>query len=312
MNGKLLKALFILAFVLGFCTQYVYAQTDDAPSESESSVHTVPPCGGLGCIELVPLVDDVYYTVTEASSVTHQSAMWGISSKVILSLNPGLKPEDKLEPGQKVLVEARLSSGPVPYSQGKASRGRLRNARLMPEGRGYYLRDVRSSLWGTDTTIQSLMTAFKVYADAYPDGPAINLGDISRRRGGKLKPHISHQSGRDVDVGFVHTREASEKGVIKKRFIRATADNLDAEKTWVFIKAVIQTGNVQTIFVDKSVQKALWNVAKDEITEEQRDAIFSWPHRASSSSALFQFWPGHRNHFHIRFKCPPRQYGCRK
>ena len=268
-------------------------------------------CAGLPCIDLVPLVDDVYYTVTEPhQTVAQQAAKWGIASNVLTILNTGLKENTVLTPGQKILVEARMSSEPVPYSSGKANRGRIRNARLMPEGEGYFLRNIRTHEWGTNITIQSLMTAFHLYAEQYPDGPAINLGDISKRRGGKASPHKSHQSGRDVDIGFVHTPEATLKA--KQHFTRADEENLDIEKTWFFIKTLIQTGNVQQIYVDTTVQKLLWTAAREELTPEQRDIIFSWPHRSTSSSAIFQFWPGHRNHFHVRFKCPPNQPGCHK
>ena len=280
-------------------------------SASQDSGTDVLPCAGLPCIDLVPLIDDVYYTVTESGlTVSQQAIRWGIPASVITTLNDGLAPNTILAPGQKILVEARLASEPVPYSSGKSNHGRIRNARLMPEGRGYFLRNIRTHEWGTDLTIQSLMTAFELYADKYPDAPPINVGDISKRRGGKINPHKSHQSGRDVDVGFVHTPEIAREA--KQHFTRANAENLDAEKTWFFIKTLIQTGNVQKIFVDTQVQKLLWSVAKDELTPEQRDQIFSWPHRSTSSSAIFQFWPGHRNHFHVRFKCPPNQPGCRK
>lgn len=279
--------------------------------ENMTESQKVEVCAGLPCIDVVPPIDDVYYTVTESrNTVAQQGIKWGIASNVITILNPGLTETTVLEPGQKILVEARMASEPVPYSSGKSNHGRIRNARLMPEGDGYFLRDIRTHEWGTDTTIQSLMTAFHLYAERYPDGPAINLGDISKRRGGKLSPHKSHQSGRDVDVGFVHTPAVTKQA--KQHFTRADAENLDAEKTWFFIKTLLQTGNVQQVFVDTSVQKLLWGVAKEELTPEQRDIIFSWPHRSTSSTAIFQYWPGHRNHFHVRFKCPPDQPGCRK
>ena len=267
-------------------------------------------CAYFTCLPLVPLVDDVYYTVTEKRlTVAQQAAKWGVPSNVITTLNDGLTLNTVLEPGQKILVEARVASAPVPYSSGKANRGRLYNGRLMPEGRGYYLRDMRPHSWGTDTTIQSLMTALDAYAQAYPDGPAINIGDISRRRGGRFGPHKSHQSGRDVDIGFVHFLPKDEP--LPQRFTRASAENLDVERTWCFLEALIRTGNVQMIFVDVSVQKLLRAYIRDKLTPEQLDAVFSWPHSKSSATALLRHWPGHKNHFHIRFKCPPGQMGCR-
>lgn len=284
----------------------LYASNDALPPAEQPEAR----CAYFSCLPLVPLPDDVYYTVSEPhNTVAQQASKWGVPSNVITALNDGLSLETVLEPGQKILVEARLPSAPVPYSSGKANRGRLRNARLMPEGNGYYLRDLRPHSWGTDTTIQSLLTAFDAYARAFPDGPPINVGDISKRRGGRFGPHKSHQSGRDVDVGFVHFLPKGEP--LPKHFTRASAENLDVEKTWVFLEALIRTGNVQIIFVDVSVQKLLRAYIRDKLTPEQLDAVFSWPHRATSAEALLRHWPGHKNHFHIRFKCPPGQFGCR-
>ena len=282
----------------------------EKPEIVEKSGRPEARCAYFSCLPLVSLPDDVYYTVSEPhNTVAQQASKWGVPSNVITALNDGLSLDTVLKPGQKILVEARMPSAPVPYSSGKANRGRLRNARLMPEGKGYYLRDLRPHSWGTDTTIQSLLTAFDAYARAFPDGPPINVGDISKRRGGRFGPHKSHQSGRDVDVGFVHFLPEGEP--LPPHFTRASAENLDVEKTWVFLESLIRTGNVQIIFVDVSVQKLLRAYIRDKLTPEQLDAVFSWPHRSTSSEALLRHWPGHKNHFHIRFKCPPGQLGCR-
>ena len=277
------------------------------------SVNDTPKaeCGYWDCLPLEPLQNDIYYTVTQSMTVAQQAAKWGVQKNVLLALNPKLDPQSNVEPGQKLLVEGRLDSQPAPYSRGRANRGKLRNARLMPEGDGYFLRTIRNRSWGTDDTIQAMMTVFKAYAQAYPDGPDINVGDLSKRRGGKVTPHASHQSGRDIDIGFVHV-PGSEHTRHPEHFIKATTSNLDVEKTWFITKTLIQTGLVQVIYIDKFVQKKLWQYAAKDLTPEQRELIFSIPRHDKSSSAILQHWPGHRNHFHIRFKCPKGQYGCKK
>lgn len=282
-----------------------------APAVEEPTKPLTPECGYWTCLPLEPLKNETYYTVKQAMTVSQQAAKWGVPKSVVLALNPGLDPKGMVEPGQKLLVEARLDSEPAPYSRGRANRGRLRNARLMPEGEGYFLRTIRNRSWGTDETIQAMMTVFKAYAEAYPDGPPINVGDISKRRGGKVKPHASHQSGRDIDIGFVH-HPGSEHRRHPEHFIRADNKNLDVEKTWFVTKALIQTGLVQVIYIDKFVQKKLWEYASKDLTKEQQELIFSLPRHDNSSSAILQHWPGHRNHFHIRFKCPKGQFRCKK
>ena len=73
----------------------------------------------------------------------------------------------------------------------------------MPEGPYWILRDLRRNDWGTKLTIDALVAAFSTYGEAFPGAQKIRLGDISRRRGRKLKPHRSHQSGRDIDIGYI-------------------------------------------------------------------------------------------------------------
>ena len=265
-------------------------------------------CGYYDCLPLVPAIDDVYYTVKERGTVAEIASLWGVPAEVLVALNSGMTLETKLEPGQKLLAQARLASDPEPYSRGRTNRGRISNARLMPEGNGYFLRTRHPNSWGTDNTVRALMTMFDAYHAKYPDAPDVNFGDISRRRGGRLRPHKSHQSGRDVDFGFVHTQ--IKTGKHPESFTRAEEDNLDVEKTWFLAESLIRTGEVKVIYVDIRVQKMLYQYAAPKMTPEQRDLIFSVPHRETSSAAIFQHWSGHRNHFHVRFKCPKDQPIC--
>lgn len=278
-----------------------------ASNEPGVDAENHPACGFMPCLTLLPLPDEVKYRVNEPMSVVQAAHRWGVALKSLLQLNPELTPQTQLKTGQILVADAYAPSAPVPYSRGKCNHGKIHHARLMPEGNGYFLRDYRPNSWGVDTTIQSLITVFDLYAQTYPDAHKINVGDLSRRRGGRIKPHKSHQSGRDVDFGFVHTVQ-KDNG----RFTRATASNLDVEKTWFLVESLARTGNVQVIYIDKFVQKQLYRYAADKLTQEQREFFFSTPRHKNASHALLQHWPGHRNHFHVRFKCPQGQFGCRK
>lgn len=256
---------------------------------------------------------EVYYTVSESRVFTRQASMWGIPTNTLHSLNPGYEDTTVLEPGTRLLVLRRSDYTPLPYSVGSTNRGRLLNGWLMPEGdetSGYFLRTERSRSWATENTITSLMAGFKAYADKYPGAPRVNVGDFSKRRGGKITPHASHTSGRDVDIGFVHTVAPDARH--PEHFTRASSSNVDAEKTWYVLKSIIQTGEVKVIYLDISVQKQLYQIAKEELNSVQMEAIFSIPKRKHSSSAIFQHWPGHKNHAHIRFICPEDEPRCRR
>lgn len=281
---------------------------DAAPDIPPHAAPETPHCGYFECLPLLTLQDDVYYTVQEPHTVARQASLWGLPSNVLLALNEGLSPNATLTPGQKLMVQARMPSAPSPISRGKANHGSIQNARIMPEGNGYFLRSRRPNSWGCDTAILSMATAMAAYANAYPGAPPVNIGDLSKRRGGRLRPHKSHQSGRDVDIGFVHTQTDIRH---PERFQRATAANLDVEKTWFLVKSFAQTGLIQVIYADRAVIRMLYNFAKDRLTPEQLDFFFPIPRRKTASNALLQHWPGHRNHFHLRFKCPDNQPRCR-
>lgn len=285
--------------------------TDEAPSTDKPVAgQTSPACGFMKCLALLPLDDVTEYTVaSDGASVRSLASHWGIRPKNLLSLNPNLDENSILNKGDKVVVNSRSSSTPAPISRGRANKGRMYHSRPMPEGAGFFLRDHRPNSWGNDTTIRALVTVFANYAQAFPTAPAINVGDLSKQNGGKLKPHKSHQSGRDVDFGFAHTAATAQSA--KQHFTRASRSNLDVEKTWFLVEQLARTGSVQVIYVDNAVQKLLYQYAAPKLTPEQREYFFSIPRHSNSSSALLRHWPGHKNHFHVRFKCPDGQYNCK-
>ena len=76
------------------------------------------------------------------------------------------------------------------------------------------------------------------------------LSHIGNQDGGYLRPHHSHQSGRDADVGYYY------KGG-PRSFVRASEENLDLPRTWALVKAAIKETTVEMILIDRSVQRIL-------------------------------------------------------
>ena len=68
--------------------------------------------------------------------------------------------------------------------------------------------------------------------DQFPDSHPLYIGHISREDGGHLTPHRSHQAGRDVDVSYYYLGS-------KRWFKHANSKNLDRERTWAFVRALI-------------------------------------------------------------------------
>jgi murein endopeptidase len=65
------------------------------------------------------------------------------------------------------------------------------------------------------------------------------------------------------------------------------------------------------MFLDYDVQGILVRWAKDHgIDDDHLAHVFQYP-RGRGADALVRHYPGHANHFHVRFKCPADDQGCR-
>ena len=59
-----------------------------------------------------------------------------------------------------------------------------------------------SRLYGNERTIRAILQVVGAYRAAHPRAPRVVIGDISRRGGGWMNEHVSHQNGLDVDVYY--------------------------------------------------------------------------------------------------------------
>jgi murein endopeptidase len=57
-------------------------------------------------------------------------------------------------------------------------------------------------LYGTDALVRMVLDVVADYRRAHPDAPRVVVGDLTRRGGGPIDEHVSHQSGLDVDVYY--------------------------------------------------------------------------------------------------------------
>lgn len=192
----------------------------------------------------------------------------------------------------------RVSSTSVAPVEPSASPRRPRAKTIQPRRRARYrlvqLRsgpgyDVRTPqrAWGTPLTVSRLEEVLLACRLSFLDTPAIVVQDLSRRRGGRLEPHLSHRDGRDVDV------QLPRKGN-PRRWGRATRKTLDVERTWFLLHALIQTGDVEYIFLDNKLERLVYRHAlqQGEPPAKLRE-IFRWVVRDE---------PGHDAHFHVRFR----------
>ena len=187
-------------------------------------------------------------------------------------------------------------------SLGVPWRGALVDAVHLPRGEGYLIRRP-SRAYGASYVIDHLRGAIAEVRALYPDLPTLAIGDISAEHGGPLASHLSHQSGLDADVGFYFTR--TPRGY-PAHFAPASAD-LDFEATWALLVAFARTAHlrdgVQMIFLDYGVQRRLYDWAKAHGTpDDELRFMFQYPRGKDAMVGLVRHWPGHTDHFHVRFK----------
>lgn len=253
-----------------------------------------------------PTPGEVFWTAREPKSPQQQAAEWGLQYSDLLALNPELDDGTVLAEGARLKVYRHDPENP-PQSIGSPNRGKLRNAMPLPEGDAWRLRPVRRRAWGTHTTVTSLVEAFESYGERFPDGPKIRVGELAKRTGGRISPHASHRSGRDVDIGYVF--RGDDDGEDRWRFMHER--NFDAEKNWYLIQEILASGKVQTIYISKKLQKLLHKEAAKTLPPEQLAALFEYPRTEQSPTATLQHWKGHHNHMHVRFQCEPGNRRCR-
>lgn len=203
-------------------------------------------------------------------------------------------------------LERRLLNTPAslgPISLGRPNSGALFNAVPMPKGPLWRVVNPRET-WGTQETVDALIRCIERVAETFPDTPPLHIGDISIKRGGHLRPHSSHQSGRDVDLGFYYETQ-------RAWYTKATTKNLDKARTWALIRAMITDTDVQAIFIDRSVQRML-RAHAEQIGEDAGwlDDIFGGP--MATRRPLITHEPGHKTHIHVRFYNPIAQHTGRR
>ncbi len=187
-------------------------------------------------------------------------------------------------------------------SLGSPNNGALYNGIRLPKSELYVLNDPGNA-WVTEETASYLQLAIEKVNRRFPETPKLYMGHGSAKKGGHLRPHLSHQSGRDVDVGFYYNGAS-------RWYARASAKNLDRPRTWALVRALITETDVRVILLDYSVQRWLREYA-ESIGEDKKwlRAVFKG---GAGRQAIIRYARGHRTHLHVRFYNPTAQETARR
>jgi murein endopeptidase len=158
--------------------------------------------------------------------------------------------------------------------------------------------------WGTPLLVGTLLSVSERLAWDHPHWDPITIGDMSRRGGGPLFGHKTHDLGIDADLGLFVDGGRQQDG-----FLDVRPDDLDVAATWTLVNALLDTGNVQFILLDQRHIDRLRSYALDELGLDslEVDAILVPPSTRLgwAQRGVVRHAPNHRSHLHVRVTPPP-------
>lgn len=243
----------------------------------------------------------------------------GVAVDRLRKFNPRLG--DKLDPTKKHKVVAWVDLDVSPavalttklgqirvrgggLSIGKPNRGRLVRGVELPERPDLYTRRKPDEAYGSTHTVVQMLAAFTRFRHESGYKGEVGIGGMSRARGGRFRPHKSHQSGRDVDIRLPLLASAQGKK-------HPTSADVDWKATWQLMRSFIETGEVEYIFLDYKLQKRIYKAAREAgVSKEQIDAWLQWPAKSRTNKGVIRHVEGHTSHMHVRIRCGANEKHC--
>ena len=192
-----------------------------------------------------------------------------------------------------------FTPGSVGSCNGGGLRGGVNIAPKDGRGKGFVVSPGRKTTFGTPATVRHIRQCMAQYQKAHPKAPPVNVGDLSARDGGHLGSHASHQSGRDVDLGFV-TKPPQSRGVFDRE---ATSTNLDAPREWTVVQCLLANHDTKFIFMSWTVANTLKAFVAKRPALRRYLKFFG--------NGVIQGDTEHLTHLHVRFRCTKGDRMCR-
>lgn len=308
--GSVLRAWVLTALAAGVTSCSIAHAEEPGGVVTELEVPDPPTVHAMGAT--IPFsarprlnLDAVWWSAPRDESLKRLADRWGADEDELRELNPDLA-DDGARQGQRVVIY-RFEPGTVSRSVGAPNRGRIENSAPFPVGEGWTLRGYRPRSYATRQTVTELATSLAQWRERHPKANPVKLGEFSRRGGGRVRPHKSHRTGRDVDIGYVMNEP--DEG---HRFVTVTDSNLDAAATWGLVQRLVANGAVESIFMAESVQEQLIPFAALTMSETGQRSLFSTlePDARAKKKTIIRAWRGHDDHMHVRFACTEADLRC--
>jgi len=163
--------------------------------------------------------------------------------------------------------------------------------------------------WGTRDLVNVLVQAALELRTRFPDSK-MPVGNLSARTGGEIPFSVSHQSGRDADIGFI-LHDTLGRQVLPLPLVRIEDNGklrgsggagnrslfFDLPRNWVIIRTLVTNPRVQLVYIAEFLKRDLLKWAESQrepshIIAKARDIL-----RQPLSSSP------HDDHLHVRIYC---------
>lgn len=187
-------------------------------------------------------------------------------------------------------------------------------AELPARGKGFVrYRPRGKNHWGRPRLVSALERIAGEIESELP-GSLLVIGDLAAERGGKIRGHASHRSGRDVDLLF-YTLTPAGAPVVSPGFIRYEADGLavepasgaylrlDVAREWLLVKKLVTDPEigVQWLFISQPLEALLMDYAR------ARGEPLELQDRAQTMMLQPRDSLPHDDHLHLRIACSPEE-----
>lgn len=202
-------------------------------------------------------------------------------------------------------AEAKAPKGSA-RSLGAPNQGRLEGGTLLRPSKTVHVAKGTNN-WGLPQLVRAVRRAADAVVTKYK-GPPMFVGDLSTKGGGPLLPHRSHQSGRDVDIGY-YAVDGKNRPVLLDRFVAFDAAGrardgsglrFDAPRNWGMIRALLENPEIEVryLFITAGLEKLI--VEHAERKHARRELVA----RAATAMQNPDDVIPHDDHVHVRIGCP--------
>jgi penicillin-insensitive murein endopeptidase len=201
-------------------------------------------------------------------------------------------------------------------SIGLTNHGRLARGRFLGESDLIHHVDAHGcNFWGTQELVSVVSEVAAAVAEEHPNH-RLTVGELSKRGGGDIIGHGSHENGRDVDLGFYFVDQDGQP-YEPDRLLEVGRDGtarvddevvtFDVARNWTVVETLLSSdeADVSFILVGWRIRRWLLDHARgsrvDRELYRRASRVLVVPRRGRHP---------HRNHFHVRIFCPEAHDTC--